>query len=115
MNVLVLLDEPDLGLSPRSILRAVETLRTVAAGGSQVLATAHNPWLIAAFPEVLSLERERSADHGGHRGDDPRHRGHPRGVDGSRWCGEGVRGRGSRHARCRVGDPTGRLRTFRGR
>lgn len=55
-NVL-LLDEPDAALSPRSVLKLAEALHGVKAPG-QVIAAVHNPWLIQAFEHVLSLEHD---------------------------------------------------------
>jgi predicted ATPase len=55
----LLLDEPDMALSPRSIHTLVKAFEQGASGGGQILATAHNPLLIASFPEVLSLEHQR--------------------------------------------------------
>lgn len=54
-----LLDEPDAALSVRSIRKLVETLKEMAAKKCQVIVTAHNPHLIMAFDEVLSLEHRR--------------------------------------------------------
>lgn len=56
---LVLLDEPDTALSVRSCRRLVAALQAAAARGVLVVAAAHNPEVIAACPEVLSLEHRR--------------------------------------------------------
>ena len=50
------LDEPDMALSVRSVYRVIETLKKTC---HQVLAAVHNPLLIQAFPEVLSLEHKK--------------------------------------------------------
>lgn len=52
------LDEPDTALSPRSIRVFAEDLATVKDPG-QVIASVHNPLLIASVDEVLSLEHRR--------------------------------------------------------
>lgn len=57
--LLVALDEPDTGLSGRSILRLAAVFDELAAAGAQVIAAVHNPWLIESQPEVLSLEHRR--------------------------------------------------------
>lgn len=53
------LDEPDMALSPRSIYRLVDNLKEAADKGAQIVASVHNPLLIALFPEVMSLEHGR--------------------------------------------------------
>jgi predicted ATPase len=53
------MDEPDMALSIRSIRRLSELLKELAAKGHQVIASAHNPYLIESFPEVYSLEHRR--------------------------------------------------------
>lgn len=58
-NAVIILDEPDAGLSPRSIRALIEVFKGMADRGCQVLASAHNPWVIGAFPEVLSIEHRR--------------------------------------------------------
>lgn len=55
----VLMDEPDMALSIRSVRRLIERFNEGAAEGRQIVASAHNPLLIQAFPEVLSLEHRR--------------------------------------------------------
>ena len=45
-RMLVMLDEPDSNLSPRSCYEVVRIMRALAAAGHQVIATAHNPILI---------------------------------------------------------------------
>lgn len=58
-NGTLILDEPDMALCPRSIHSLVAALEKAALGGGQVIASVHNPLLIASFPEVLSLEHQR--------------------------------------------------------
>lgn len=54
------LDEPDMALSPRSIFSLIKDLKRIDEEQSgQVIMTAHNPLLIASFPEVCSLEHGR--------------------------------------------------------
>lgn len=52
----ILLDEPDMALSPRSIKTLAEGMKAAAEKGGQIIAAVHNPALIAAFDRVLSLE-----------------------------------------------------------
>lgn len=52
----IILDEPDAGMSPRSAHFLVETLKEAVSNGCQVIASVHNPWVIEAFPQVLSVE-----------------------------------------------------------
>lgn len=58
-DALFILDEPDMALSPRSIHALTADLQAAAARRCQVIASVHNAQLIAAFPEVLSLEHCR--------------------------------------------------------
>lgn len=59
-DAVAVLDEPDMALSPRSIHRLIKDLRKIdEEGNSQIILTAHNPLLIASFPEVCSLEHGR--------------------------------------------------------
>ena len=51
-----IMDEPDMALSVRSILKLVGILQ---ATQHQVIAAVHNPFLIRAFPKVLSLEHKK--------------------------------------------------------
>lgn len=53
-----LLDEPDMALSIRSILRLANTIKE-AAKTHQIICSAHNPYLIEKFEEVLSLEHRK--------------------------------------------------------
>jgi predicted ATPase len=50
------LDEPDMALSIRSIYKIVAKLQ---ATRHQVIAAVHNPFLISAFQNVLSVEHKR--------------------------------------------------------
>lgn len=58
-NCLLLLDEPDMALSIRSIKGLIRSLRITATKNNQIIVTAHNPFLIKAFSEVLSLEHKQ--------------------------------------------------------
>jgi predicted ATPase len=51
-----IMDEPDMALSVRSIHKIIITLQQTK---HQVIAAVHNPFLIQAFPEVLSMEHRR--------------------------------------------------------
>jgi len=57
-DTLLLVDEPDAGLSPRSAYWLSKQLRDHTATG-QVVAAVHNPILIQEAGEVLSLEHKR--------------------------------------------------------
>jgi predicted ATPase len=56
-KTLVLLDEPDMALSPRSAYALAGKLAELAANGHQIIAAVHNPIVIQAQKEVLSLEQ----------------------------------------------------------
>ena len=58
-KTLLLLDEPDMALSPRSARQLAWFLDRIAKAGHQVLAAVHNPLVIASQPEVCSLEHRR--------------------------------------------------------
>ena len=60
-NSVCFIDEPDMALSIRSVLRLAEILKDLAKPekGNQVIAAVHNPFLIAEFEQVLSLEHRR--------------------------------------------------------
>jgi predicted ATPase len=58
-GVTICMDEPDMALSPRSALALAAQMRTLADEGTQIVAAVHNPWLVGAFPDVLSLEHRR--------------------------------------------------------
>jgi predicted ATPase len=53
---LIILDEPDAGLSPRSVLTLADSFKKAAANGCQIIAAVHNPWLIEEFEMVFSVE-----------------------------------------------------------
>jgi predicted ATPase len=53
-----LMDEPDMALSIRSVRKLAELLKASAENGHQLICSAHNPLLIGAFSEVLSLEHK---------------------------------------------------------
>lgn len=55
----VLLDEPDMALSPRSARKLARAFDEIAAAGHQVIAAVHNPIVIASQDEVYSLEHRR--------------------------------------------------------
>lgn len=57
-NATILLDEPDMALSVRSIVEVVKILDQAGARGTQIIASCHNPFLIRAF-EVFSCEHGR--------------------------------------------------------
>jgi predicted ATPase len=59
LKVLLLLDEPDMALSPRSAFALVRSFARLAEQGHQIIAAVHNPILISSQPEVLSLEHKR--------------------------------------------------------
>src|ERR1039458_10062115 len=52
---LVLLDEPDMALSPRSAYQLAAALDEAGSRGHQILAAVHNPILIASQSQVFSL------------------------------------------------------------
>ncbi len=52
------MDEPDVGLSVRSVYEFVKLMKRLAKK-HQILAAVHHPFLIEAFPEVLSLEHRK--------------------------------------------------------
>ena len=55
-RTLLLLDEPDMALSIRSVHHLATLLKHAATDGHQVIAAVHNPIVIASQPNVLSLE-----------------------------------------------------------
>ncbi len=55
-RTLLLLDEPDMALSIRSVHHLAALLQRAADAGHQVIAAVHNPIVIASQPRVLSLE-----------------------------------------------------------
>lgn len=54
-----LMDEPDMALSVRSVRRLAAHMQESARLGNQMICACHNPELIAAMPEVYSLEHRR--------------------------------------------------------
>jgi predicted ATPase len=55
----VLLDEPDMALSPRSAYKLAGLLQDLADCGAQVICAVHNPIVISSQPHVLSLEHKK--------------------------------------------------------
>ncbi len=55
-RTLLLLDEPDMALSIRSVNHLARLLQRSAEDGHQVIAAVHNPIVIASQPRVLSLD-----------------------------------------------------------
>ena len=58
-NTTLLMDEPDMALSVRSVAILAHRFRRSAEAGNQLIAAVHNPLLIRAFPEVYSIEHRR--------------------------------------------------------
>lgn len=58
-NCLVLLDEPDIGLSPRSAYTLARLLASAAKRGCQLVASIHNPLVMREIGEVYSMEERR--------------------------------------------------------
>lgn len=56
---MVVLDEPDMALSPRSARRLAQLLSEHAARGGQSICAVHNPIVIASQPQVYSLEHRK--------------------------------------------------------
>jgi len=54
-----LIDEPDMALSIRSIGKLVKAFKKAAKAGHQIVASAHNPFLIMGFKQVYSLEHRK--------------------------------------------------------
>lgn len=67
--LVIMFDEPDCAMSPRSCYRLVTMFRRLAAQGHQIVASVHNPIVIlgtvpgddalSAWPNVLSVEHKR--------------------------------------------------------
>lgn len=55
-NACILLDEPDMALSVKSILKLVDSIHKTVAGGNQVVIAVHNPLLIESMGMVYSVE-----------------------------------------------------------
>lgn len=59
-GLILLLDEPDTGLSPLNALRLADTLRRIAKKPRmQVIASIHNPWVISGVCEILRVPEFR--------------------------------------------------------
>lgn len=58
-DCLVMMDEPDMALSIRTCALLVKRFKELESRGSQVIAAVHNPIVIEAFDEVLSLEHHK--------------------------------------------------------
>jgi predicted ATPase len=56
---ILILDEPDMSLSMRSVHMLVEHVKRWIDSGKQVILSCHHPYLIEAFDEVLSLEHKQ--------------------------------------------------------
>lgn len=56
---IVLLDEPDSALSLRNIAKLIAIFRAAENKGVQLITAVHHPWIIEAFPSVLSLEHQK--------------------------------------------------------
>jgi predicted ATPase len=59
---LLLLDEPDMALSPRSAHALAAAFRDAGVRGHQIIAAVHNPILISSQPQVFSFEHKRWMD-----------------------------------------------------
>ena len=55
----IFMDEPDMALSIRSCHLLVDFIKQAVKNGNQVVLSAHNSIVIAAFDEVLSLEHRK--------------------------------------------------------
>jgi len=55
-KVVILLDEPDQAMSPRSCYKMARIFDRVLEKGCQLVASVHNPIIISTQPEVYSLE-----------------------------------------------------------
>lgn len=55
---LILMDEPDMALSPRSAIILARKLENFENTSYQVIVSCHNPWIIETFDRVLSLEHD---------------------------------------------------------
>lgn len=58
-DITLLMDEPDMALSIRSIATLVGKLRQAVQFNCQVIAAVHNPLLINSFDEVFSVEHRQ--------------------------------------------------------
>jgi predicted ATPase len=58
-DCVVMMDEPDMALSIRTCQLLVKRFKELESRGSQVIAAVHNPIVIKAFKDVLSLEHRK--------------------------------------------------------
>ncbi len=58
-GITLLMDEPDMALSIRSIAALVGKIRQSVKAKCQIIAAVHNPLLIGSFDEVFSVEHRR--------------------------------------------------------
>ena len=58
-NIMILLDEPDSNLSIRSCHKLIKLFNDTVKRKCQIIAAVHNPIIINAYPEVLSLEHNK--------------------------------------------------------
>jgi len=63
-DLVVLMDEPDMALSVRSINKLVQKFKEATNNDCQVIAAVHNPFLIWSFTEVYSLETRNWISNG---------------------------------------------------
>jgi|SRR6185436_12189063 len=57
--MVLMMDEPDMALSPRSAKKLVETFQLLSQKGIQIIAAVHNPIVIESVDQVLSLEHKK--------------------------------------------------------
>jgi predicted ATPase len=58
----ILLDEPDMALSIKSVVKLAKLLKVAVANGNQVIAAVHNPLLIERVGTVFSMEHNKWMD-----------------------------------------------------
>ena len=63
-STVIVMDEPDMALSIRSINFLVEIIKKLASKGHQIIVSAHNKQLIDSFEDVLSLEHGKWMNSG---------------------------------------------------
>lgn len=56
---IIIVDEPDLALSIRSVYKLIDTFKKLVDNDCQVIASIHNPLFLEAFPDILSLEHKK--------------------------------------------------------
>jgi predicted ATPase len=54
---IIILDEPDTGLSPGAARKLSRALKHQESIGSQVIASVHNPWVIEEFERVWDMDK----------------------------------------------------------